>query len=100
MSWKRISVSVPVGLLIMISDGLLLILVTRLYLPGHPPIWLAGAIFYFDAWPLTLTQHVFPHAGRGPSFLAVASAALVDLIILSGIIYALLSWRAHKKLRA
>jgi hypothetical protein len=101
MSWKRLLVSIPLGFLIMIADGLLLILVNRLYLPGHPPHWLMGAIFYFDAWPVTITQHILPGGSSGgPSFLAVAAGALIDLIILSAIIYALLSWRARRKARA
>ncbi|HEY0350113.1 MAG TPA: hypothetical protein VGC60_18405 [Pyrinomonadaceae bacterium] len=99
MNWKRLLVSVPLAFLIMVADGLLLVLITRLYLPGHPPHWLMGAIFYFDAWPVTITQHLFPSARGGPSFLAIALGALVDLIILTSIIYALLSWRARRKAR-
>lgn len=79
MKWKRLLVSVPLAFLIMVADGLLLVLITRLYLPGHPPHWLMGAIFYFDAWPVTITQYLFPSAGGGPSFLAIALGALVDL---------------------
>ena len=102
MSWKRLLISIPLGFLIMIADGLLLILVNRLYLPGHPPHWLMGAIFYFDAWPVTLTQHLFPNPSTrgGPALPAIASGALIDLIILTGIVYALLSWRARRKARA
>ena len=101
MSWKRLLVSIPLGFLIMVADGLLLIAVNRLYLPGHPPHWLMGAIFYFDAWPVTITQHLIPNPDSGgPTFLAVAAGALVDLIILSVIIYTLLSWRARRKARA
>lgn len=93
--------SAPLAFLIMIADGLLLILVTRLYLPAHPPHWLAGTIFYFDAWPVLITQHVFPNAGSGgPTLLAVVSGALIDLIIFTTIVYALLSWRARWKSRA
>ena len=104
MSWKRLLVSIPLGFLIMIADGLLLILVNRIYLPGHPPHWLMGAIFYFDAWPVSITQYIFPRAAGdtfgGPTFLAVAAGALIDLVILSATIYALLSWRARRKARA
>ena len=46
-----------------------------------------------------ITQHLFPSARGGPSFLAIALGALVDLIILTSIIYALLSWRARRKAR-
>lgn len=100
MSWKRLLVSVPLGFLVMIADGLLLILVNRLYLPGHPPHWLMGAVFYFDAWPVTITQYIFPGGGSGgPSFFAIAAGALIDLIILSAIVYALLSWSARRKAR-
>jgi len=101
MSWKRLLVSAPLGFLIMIADGLLLILVNRLYLPGHPPHWMTGTIFYFDAWSVLITQHLFPNAGAGgPTFLAVASGALIDLVIFTTIVYALLSWRARRKSRA
>src|SRR5437867_10655075 len=104
MSWRRLFVSAPLAFLIMIADGLLLILVTRLYLPRHPPHWLTGTIFYFDAWPVLITQHIFTRAPGdtygGPTFLAVAAGALIDLIVFSVIIYALLSWRARRKTRA
>ena len=100
MSWKRLLGSIPLGFLIMIVDGLLLVLVTRLYLASHPPHWLMGVIFYFDAWPVTITQHVFPNPGTGgPSFLTIVLGAL-DLIILTSLIYVLLSWRARRKARA
>jgi len=98
MSWKRLWLSSTFGFLVMILDGLLLILVNRLYLPGHPPHWLMGTIFYFDAWPVTITQHVFPgRAHGGPSFPAVILGALINLIVITAIIYALLSWRARRK---
>ena len=104
MSWKRLFASIPLGFLIMIADGLLLMLVNRLYRPGHPPAWVIAAFFYFDAWPLFITQHIFPHApghaSGGPTFLAVAAAGLIDLIVFSAIVYALLSWRARRKARA
>jgi hypothetical protein len=104
MSWKRLLVSIPLGFLIMIADGVLLMSVNRLYRPGHPPAWMIHAFYYFDAWPLFLTQHIFPRpAGDtfgGPTFLAVAAGALIGLIILSAIVYALLSWRARRKARA
>jgi len=104
MSWKRLLVSIPLGFLIMIADGALLILVNRLYLPGHPPHWLTGTFFYFDAWPVLITQHIFRRAPGdtygGPTFLAIASGGLISLIIFSLIVYALLSWRARRKSRA
>ena len=97
MSCKRLCVSIPLGFLIMIADGVLLMLVNRLYRPGHPPAWVIAAFFYFDAWPLFITQRLFPNEGRGPTFLAVASAGLIDLIVFSAIVYALLSWRTRKR---
>ena len=104
MSWKRLLVSIPLGFLIVIADGVLLMLVNRLYLPGHPPAWMIAAFFYFDAWPLFITQHIFPRAPGdtfgGPTFLAVAAAGLIDVIAFSLIVYALLSWRARLKPRA
>ena len=100
MSWKRLLISIPLGFLIMIADGVLLTLVNRLYRPSHPPGWMIATFFYFDAWPVTITQHIFPSSAGGPSLLGVASGALIDLAILSAIIYALLSWRARRKARA
>ena len=104
MSWKRLLISIPLGFLIMIADGVALMLVNRLYLPAHPPAWVIAAFYYFDAWPLWITQRIFPHAAGstfgGPTFLAVAAAALIDIIIFSAIVYALLSWRARRKARA
>ena len=101
MKWKRLLLSIPLGFLIMIADGLLLILVNLLYRPGHPPHWMIGVFFNFDAWPVLITQHIFPGRGSGgPTFLAVAAGALIDLIVWSAIVYALLSWRACRKARA
>lgn len=84
----------------MLVDGALLILINRIYLPAHPPHWLMGVFFYFDAWPVTLTQHLFPSPRGGPSLLAILSGAIVDLVILTAILYALLSWRARRQARA
>jgi hypothetical protein len=100
MSWKRLIVSIPLGFSIIIADGVLLMLVNRLYQPGYPPTWITASFYYFDAWPLFITQQVFPHVRHGPSFLAVVAAALIDLIIFSLLAYALLSWRARRKARA
>jgi hypothetical protein len=102
MSWKRLLLSIPIGFLIMIADGVSLMLVNRLYRPGHPPAWMIHAFYLFDAWPLSLTQRIFPGAPghSGPTFLAVAAAGLIDLIVFSLIVYALLSWRARRKARA
>ena len=99
MSWKRLLISIPLGFLIMIADGVLLMLVNRLYRPSHPPGWMIASFYYVDAWPLFITQHIFRNVGHGPTFLAVAAAALIDLIIFTAIIYALLSWRARRKAR-
>ena len=104
MSWKRLLVSVPLGFLIMITDGMSLIVVNRLYRPRYPPGWVTGLFFYFDAWPILITQHIFPRAPGdrfgGPTFLAIATGALINLIIFTAIVYALLTWRARRKSRA
>jgi hypothetical protein len=99
MSWKRLLVSIPLGFLVIVADGVLLMLVNRLYRPGYPPARLIALFYYFDAWPLFITQLIFPHRGHGPSFLAVAAAGLIDVIIWTTIIYVLLSWRARRKAR-
>ena len=99
VSWKRLLVSIPLGFLIMIADGVALMLVNRLYRPGYPPGWLTHAFYLFDAWPLFMTQRIFPNIGHGPTFLAVAAAGLIDLIVFSAIVYALLSWRKRRKAR-
>lgn len=104
MSWKRLFVSIALGIFIMGADTFLLILVNRLYRPGHPPAWMTGTIFYFLAWPVLITQHIFARAPGdtygGPTFLAIASGGLTDLVLFTAVIYALLSWRAGRKARA
>jgi hypothetical protein len=104
MSWKRLLVSVPLGFLILIADVVSLTLVYRLYRPRYPPGWIIRLFFYFDGWPVLVTQHIFPRASGdtfgGPTFLAIAAGALVDLIIFTAIVYALLTWRARRKSRA
>ena len=40
MSWKRLLVSIPLGFLIIVADGVFLMLVNGLYRPGHPPAWM------------------------------------------------------------
>jgi len=99
MSWKRLLVSIPLGFLIIVADGVLLMLVNRLYRPSYPPAWIIAAFYYFDAWPLFITQHIFPHVGHGPSFLAVAAAGVIDMVIWTTMVYALFSWRARRKAR-
>lgn len=84
----------------MIVDGLLLILLNRLYLPLHPPHRLMGVAFCGDARPVTINQHLFPSARGAPSFPAIVAGALIDLIILAAIAYALLSYRARRKASA
>jgi hypothetical protein len=104
MSWKRLLLSILLGFLILFADAVLLVVVNRLYLPGHPPHWLTGTIFYFDAWPVLITQHIFPRAAggtyHGPTFPAIAAGGVINLIVFSAIVYALLSGRARRKARA
>jgi hypothetical protein len=101
MRWKRLLVSIFLGFLVMVGDGILLMAVHRLYVPRHAPAWMTAAIFYVDAWPVLITQHIFRRAPGdtygGPTFLAVVAGALIDLILLTLIIYGLLSWRARRK---
>src|SRR5213593_4848050 len=101
MSWKRLGASVSLSLLVMIGDTMLLALVNKLYRPRHPPGWLIAVIFYFLAWPVTVTQHLFPRAPGGnyggPTFLAIVSGGLIDLILFTIIVYAVLNWRAKRK---
>jgi len=100
MNRKRLFLSIALGFLIMVSDGLVLILVNRIYLPQHPPHWLIGLLFYFDAWPVTIMQYLFPSLRKGPSLLAVATGAVIEVAVLSAIVYALLSWCARRQARA
>jgi len=83
----------------MIIDGLLLILITRLYLPSNAPRRLIHALFYFVAWPTMITRHLFPTGGADLKLLAVVSGALLNLIILTTITYLMLSWLARRKVR-
>jgi hypothetical protein len=83
------------------TDTVLLVLVNRIYCPRHPPGWVTGAIFNFLAWPVLITQHIFPRAAGdnygGPTFLAVTAGGVIDLVLFTIIIYSLLSWRAGRK---
>jgi hypothetical protein len=103
-NWKRWLLAVFLGLCLMFGDAALLAVTGKLYGRGRRPPWLTAAIYYFLAWPLFFTQHVFPRASEdtdgGPTFLAVASAGLVDLIIFTLLFYALLTWRARRRQRA
>ena len=96
MSWKRLLVSVLLGFLIMVADGVLLIAANVIW-PGHPPHWMTGALFHFDAWPALITRHVFPGSHGGMTFPAIASAAVINLIVLTAVVYGLLSWRSQRK---
>ena len=103
MSWKRLLISIPLGFLIIVADGVLLMLVNRVYRPGHPPAWMIHAFYLFDAWPLFITQRIFARAPGdtfgGPTILAVAAAGVIDMVIWTTMVYALLSWRARRKAR-
>lgn len=103
-TWKRWLLSALLAGAVMFADTLALAQVNKWYRPGHPPAWLTGCFYYLLAWPLPLTRLVFPRAAgdadEGPSFLAVASAGLIDLLLLTLLIYALLSRRARRKERA
>lgn len=100
-TWKRWLLSALIAIAIMFADTVALAQVNKWYKPGHPPAWLTNCFYYFLAWPLVFTRLVFPRAAgdadEGPSFLAVASAGLISLLLLTLIIYALLSWRARRR---
>src|SRR6266550_4801255 len=103
MSWKRLLGSMALSVFIMAADMVSLMAVNRLYRPHHPPSWVTGAFYHFLAWPLLITQHIFSRAPGdtfgGPTFLAVAAGGLIDFVLFTLIMYALLSWRAHRKAR-
>ncbi len=103
-NWQRWLLSVFLGLCVMFGDATLLAVTGQLYGRGRRPPWLTAAIYYFLAWPLFFTQHLFPRAPEdatgGPTLLAVASAGLVDLIIFTLLCYALLTRRARRKQHA
>lgn|GEM_PF-1553502 len=102
-NWKRWLLSVILGLCVMFADASLLAVTGKLYRPRPRPAWMTAAIYYFLAWPLFFTQQIFPRAPDdtygGPTFLAVASAGLLDLIIFTLLFYALFTWRARRKQR-
>ena len=93
--------SVFLGLCVMFGDASLLAVTGKLYGRGQRPAWMTAAIYYFLAWPLFFTQHIFSRAPGdrtgGPTFLAVASAGLIDLCIFTLLFYALLTWRARRR---
>ena len=102
-TWKRWLLSALLAAAVMFADTVGLAQLNKWYRPGHPPAWLTNCFYYFLAWPLPLTRLVFPRpagdADEGPSILAVASAGLIDLLLLTLLIYALLSRRARRKER-
>ena len=98
MSVKRALLSMPIAFAIMVVDGLLLVLVNKIYLPEHPPHWLMGLLFYFDSWPVVVTQRIFPSPRGGPSFLAIVTGAITTFVVLTLIVYTLLSLRARRSL--
>ena len=100
-TWKRWLLSTLIAIAIMFADTVALAQVNKWYKPGRPPGWLTSCFYYFLAWPLPLTRLVFPRAAgdadEGPSFLAVASAGLITLLVFTLLIYALLAWRARRR---
>ena len=98
---KRLLLSAAAAAALMFADTVALAEVRKLYRPGQPPAWLVNCLYYALAWPLAFTRLIFPRAAgdadEGPSFLAVASAGLIDLLILTFLIYVLLSRRARRK---
>ena len=103
-TWKRWLASAVLAAVVMFADTVALARVNKWYRPGHPPAWVSGFFYYLLAWPLTITRLIFPRAAgdsdEGPSFAAVASAGLIDLVLLTILIYALLSRRARRRGRA
>ena len=103
-SLKRWALSALLAVALMFADTVALAQLNKWYRPGHPPAWLTNCLYYFLAWPLSFTRLIFPRpagdADEGPSFLAVASAGLIDLLLLTLLLYALLSRRARRKERA
>ena len=100
-NWKRWLLAVFLGLCVMFGDASLLAVTGKLYGRGQRPAWMTAAIYYFLAWPLFITRHIFPRAPGdttgGPTFLAVASAGLVDLVIFTLLFYVLFTWRARRR---
>ncbi|HYN85579.1 MAG TPA: hypothetical protein VER32_10010 [Pyrinomonadaceae bacterium] len=103
-TWKRLVLSVLLALFVMGADTVLLAELNRRYRPAHPPAWAVNTLYYFVAWPLAVTRPVFPRAegdaDEGPSFWAVASAGVISLLLLTLVIYALLTLLARRKGRA
>lgn len=100
-NWRRCLAAVGLALAAMFLDTLALARVRAWYRPGQPPAWLVNFLYYLLAWPLFVTRYVFPRAegdaDEGPSVLAVASAGLIDLVLLTLLFYALLSRRARRR---
>ena len=99
--WRRCLAAVGLALVTMFLDTVALAEVRKLYRPGQPPAWLLNIFYYLLGWPLAITRRVFPRAAgdtdEGPSLLAVAAAGLIDLLLLTLLFYALLSWRARRR---
>lgn len=100
-NWKRWLLSAFAAAALMFADTVALAQVNKWYRPGRPPAWLVNCFYYVLAWPLAFTRLIFPRSAQesdeGPTFPAVAAAGLVDLFLLTVLIYALLSWRARRR---
>jgi hypothetical protein len=73
---------------LMLLDGVALIGVSRALGP-RPPGWATGPFFWSLAWPVQLLANVFPNTAagdKGPSMVAVACGALVDLVLFAIIV--------------
>lgn len=83
---RWLSAAVFAGLL-MVADGIALIVVTRAFRPGRPPLWATAPFFWSVAWPVPLFSKLFPQppgsTDHGPTMLAVAAAAIVDLVLIT-----------------
>jgi len=97
---KRWLVAAFIAGTLMVADGLALIAVTRAFLPHKPPPWATAPFFWSLAWSVQLFAWLFPRGAGdttgGPTVLAVALGALLDLALLTLAVHAIRGRRTRR----
>ena len=102
MRWKRGGVSLLLSVVFFAGYVRLSVALEEFYRPNRPPVWMLYAAWGPIMWPFYVfhVPLVAPAGQDLPLFLALIGGCVVDILILTLAIYALLSWRARRKARA
>lgn len=86
---KRAFVSLGAGIFIFVGGFFVLLLMLRLL--GSPP-WMYGLLLWILIWPTRLIGCfiTLPHLGGDTVLLPLTIGAIIDIAILSGLVYAVL----------